>query len=92
MKFENKTVNQFKKDWKYHPAIYGTISAPVIAYEKAYIALTHEHQIVAVDIKSGKKAWIFTAGGRIDTPPTIYEGYCLFGCRNDRSSWAWRSS
>lgn len=33
----------------------------------------------ALDASSGKPAWSFTAGGTIDSPPTIYHGRVLFG-------------
>ncbi len=35
--------------------------------------------MVALDASSGQRRWQFTAGGRIDTPPTIHDGLCLFG-------------
>jgi outer membrane protein assembly factor BamB len=31
------------------------------------------------DAKSGKTNWQFTAGGRVDSPPTYYAGLLLFG-------------
>ena len=33
-------------------------------------------------IEDGRKVWEYAAGGRIDSPPTIYQGLVLFGCRD----------
>jgi len=35
-----------------------------------------------MDAENGKDIWTFTAGGRIDSAPTVYEGAVLFGCRD----------
>ena len=56
-----------------------TISAPVIAEGKLFVADPIGHRIAAMDAKSGKPVWEFIAGGRIDSPPTIHRGLCLFG-------------
>ena len=60
----------------------GRLSSPVVAGSVAIAAATDEHRIVAVDSQSGKPLWTFTAGGRIDCPPTLHEGRCLFGSRD----------
>jgi outer membrane protein assembly factor BamB len=33
----------------------------------------------ALDIQTGKVKWTYTAGGPVDSPPTLYAGLCLFG-------------
>jgi outer membrane protein assembly factor BamB len=60
----------------------GPLSAPVLANGMLYLAQTDAHQIHAFDAANGQIQWSFTAGGRIDTPPTIYKGYAIFGCRD----------
>jgi len=55
------------------------ISAPVMAAGIVFVAVKDRHQVVAVDAATGSERWRFTAGGRIDSPPTIYGGLCLFG-------------
>ena len=57
----------------------GAISPPVVAAGLAFVAVRDRHQIVAVNAQTGAECWRFTAGGRIDSPPTIYRGLCLFG-------------
>ena len=57
----------------------GRLSAPVMADGRAFVASVDAHAVHALDLASGKSLWTFTAGGRIDSPPTIYRGLVLFG-------------
>jgi outer membrane protein assembly factor BamB len=57
----------------------GTLSAPVVADGKLFVASVHAHSVSALDGATGKLAWSFTANGRIDSPPTIWQGRALFG-------------
>jgi outer membrane protein assembly factor BamB len=43
------------------------------------VARAERHQVAALDAITGKERWTFTAGGLIDSPPTIHEGLALFG-------------
>ena len=58
----------------------GKLSSPVIAEGKLLIAAVDAHAIHALDAVSGKSAWTFIAGGRVDSPPTIHKGRAVFGC------------
>jgi len=44
-----------------------------------FVCTPDTHQVHALDIESGKTLWNFTAGGRVDSPPTMYKGLVLFG-------------
>jgi outer membrane protein assembly factor BamB len=55
------------------------LSAPVVAGGRAFIADPLNHRLAALDAETGQVIWEFTAGGRIDSPPTVYRGLCLFG-------------
>ncbi len=55
------------------------ISPPVVAVGKVFLASIDEHRVLALDAAAGNEVWSFTAGGRVDTPPTIYNGLVLFG-------------
>jgi len=46
------------------------------------VASVDEHSITAIDADSGRMAWQFTAGARIDSAPTLYNSRVLFGCRD----------
>ena len=69
-------------DWKNQNDICGSITPPVVVGSTAYLAATHQQRLYAVDFTTGSVKWSFPAGGRIDSPPTIYQGLCLFGCRD----------
>lgn len=57
----------------------GRLSAPVIAEGKLFVASIDTHDVHALDATSGKPVWAFKAGGRVDSPPTIWRGRVLFG-------------
>lgn len=57
----------------------GRLSAPVIAAGKLFIASIDSHTLYALDAASGRRLWAYTTGGRVDSPPTYYKGYVLFG-------------
>ena len=57
----------------------GQISAPVVAEGAVFISAIDSHRVIAMDAEDGDVRWEFTAGGRIDSPPTVYRGLALFG-------------
>jgi len=58
------------------------LSAPVIADDKVFVAETETYTLRALDAGSGRRLWQYIAGGRIDSPPTYYKGFVLFGSRD----------
>ena len=63
----------------WHAKITGKLTSPIIAGGKVFVASVDTHTIHALDAASGEKLWHYTAGGRIDSPPTIYQGRAFFG-------------
>jgi outer membrane protein assembly factor BamB len=57
----------------------GKLSSPVVAGNRLYVAQVDAHTIYAIDAQTGDTLWSYTAGGRVDSPPTIYQGRVLFG-------------
>ncbi|MHC4579995.1 MAG: outer membrane protein assembly factor BamB family protein, partial [Planctomycetota bacterium] len=57
----------------------GKLTSPVISAGKVFLASVETHTVHATDAVSGRQLWEYTAGGRVDSPPTIYEGRVLFG-------------
>jgi hypothetical protein len=55
------------------------VTAPTIAGGKVFVADIQGCQVLALDRRNGELLWQFAAGGRVDSPPTIFEGRCLFG-------------
>ncbi len=60
------------------------LTAPVAANGKVFVAVGDAHTLYALDMKSGEKLWRFTAGGHIDSPPTLHNGFVLFGSADGR--------
>ncbi len=60
----------------------GTLTAPVAWFGKVFVAKSDAHTMYAIDRASGTILWHFTAGGRIDSPPTIHSGMVLFGSKD----------
>lgn len=58
----------------------GRLTPPVIADGLVFVAQVDAQTVVAVDESLGGIRWTYTAGGRIDSPPTVYRGRVLFGC------------
>jgi len=57
----------------------GRLSSPVAADGRLFVASIDAHEVHAFDAKSGEALWRFTAGARVDSPPTIWKGRALFG-------------
>jgi outer membrane protein assembly factor BamB len=58
------------------------VTAPVVADGKVFFAETDRHTLYALSARDGRTMWAFAADGRIDSPPTIFKGLCVFGTRN----------
>jgi len=56
------------------------LSQPVAADGKVFVSAVDEHTVYALDAASGDEIWHFIAGGRVNSPPTLYKGLALFGC------------
>ncbi len=72
-----------KTRWK--TSIGGRLTPPVAAGGTVYVAAVDGHTLYAFDIETGTQRWHYTAGGRIDSPPTLHEGLVLFGCADGRA-------
>ncbi|MFO8013272.1 MAG: PQQ-binding-like beta-propeller repeat protein [Phycisphaerae bacterium] len=64
---------------------FGTkLTQPVVAGGKLFTCAVDAHTVYALDAASGKEAWHVIAGGRVNSPPTLYKGLALFGCADGR--------
>ena len=68
---------ELKRAWE--TDLGGKLSSVVAADGKLFVASVDAHIVHALDAKDGKPLWSYTAGGRVDSPPTIYQGRVLFG-------------
>ncbi len=55
------------------------LTPPIVANGWLFAAEKDRHTIHAMDAASGERRWSFTAGGRIDSPPTYDKGRLFFG-------------
>ena len=77
-----------KKAWQ--SELGGRLSPVTVADGKVFVAAVDAHAVHALDSSTGKTLWTYTAGGRVDTPPTIVplsggaqgSSLCVFGCRD----------
>ena len=60
----------------------GELTSPTAAGGKVFVASVEGHRVCAIDADSGRSAWEFTAGARVDSPPSIYANRAIFGCRD----------
>jgi len=61
----------------------GTVSAPVVADGRVYVAIPFAHRVESRALDRPHTAlWSFTADAPVDSPPTIYKGLCIFGGRD----------
>ena len=56
------------------------LTQPVVADGMLLTAAIDTHTVYALDAASGKEAWHFIAGGRVNSPPTLHRGLAVFGC------------
>jgi len=56
------------------------LTAPVVAGGMLITAAPENHAVHALSAETGKLMWSFTAGGAVDSPPTIHKGTVIFGC------------
>jgi outer membrane protein assembly factor BamB len=57
----------------------GRVTQPVVEGDTVYVAETDTHTVYALSVDQGREKWSFTADGRVDSTPTIYQGMALFG-------------
>jgi len=64
---------------KWTTKLRGRLSSPVVSGERLFVASVDTHTLHALNTKSGTELWHFVAGGRIDSPPTVWRGLVVFG-------------
>jgi outer membrane protein assembly factor BamB len=71
---------ELSRQWEVELACRG--SQPVIVGDRLWVAEKDAHRIRCFNAASGEEVWSFTAGGRVDSAPTVDGGLVLFGCRD----------
>jgi len=58
------------------------LTQAVSAYGLVVVSDIDGQRIVALDTAEGKQQWVYHVGARVDYPPTLYRGLCLFAARD----------
>ncbi len=59
-------------------ALPGPLTAVVVANGVLYVAQKEAHTVHALRASDGRPLWSYSAGGRVDSPPTIFGGRAYF--------------
>lgn len=74
--------SDLKKSWR--AKLNGKLAQPVVAGRRVFVVAIDQQTLYVLDSGSGKIVWNYTAGGRIDSSPSIYKDLVLFGCGDGR--------
>lgn len=66
-----------RQGWKLRSG--NVVSAPTVSGSTVFAANVDQGRVFALDVGTGSIKWTYTANGRVDSPPTLYGGLCLFG-------------
>ncbi|HLF91983.1 MAG TPA: PQQ-binding-like beta-propeller repeat protein, partial [Planctomycetota bacterium] len=95
---EPPSASPIYSDWRSDASLGDPVTPPVIAGGSVYVSVPDRHQVRAFEARTGQARWSFTAGARVDNPPTLWKGWCVFGSRDgyvyclnaDTGALAWR--
>ncbi len=80
---ETTSVNDLlEKAWQSDGVIRASATQATCAEGVVVFALPHRHQIVALDMNTGREKWRSSVEGRVDMAPTISNGLVLAGTRS----------
>ena len=74
----NQVTGKLDRRWKVSFA--ASITPPVSADGRVFVAAKDHHTIHALDSRTGKELWAFLCGGPIDSSPSVHRGLLIFGC------------
>ena len=74
------------------------LSRLTVGAKNVFVSDIESHTISAINADTGVVTWTYTAGSRVDSPPTLSQGRVVFGCndgyvyclRADDGSLIWR--
>ena len=86
-----------KQTWK--TPIGGELTSLTVGEGRVMFAQKDRNTVHALDADSGEPLWHFVAGGTVDSPPTIADGFvyfgsadgCVYALRSSDGALAWRT-
>jgi len=67
------------QDWLGSDKHIGPLTAPVVSDSVLVVSAHEENKIIAYDAITGNELWYYIVGGRLVSPPSLYNGMCIFG-------------
>jgi outer membrane protein assembly factor BamB len=67
-----------KLESRWERGLAGPLTAVVVADGRLYVAQREAHTVHALRAQDGSSLWSYTAGGRVDSPPTLFGGRAYF--------------
>ncbi len=77
-----KAGSRLQEDWSGNPAGHYRLTAAVANQDMVFTAMPQSHRVVALKAATGETAWTFVCGARVEIPPTLSQGLCLFGSQD----------
>lgn len=74
---ETPVSPRLERAWK--ADVGGKLTAPVAVDGRLYVCSVRAGILHCLDAENGEHLWDFTAGSRIDSPPTYFRGRLIFG-------------
>ncbi|GEM_PF-1116855 len=62
----------------------GTLTPPVIAGGRLFVAGRTDHTVYALDAITGGILWKYALGGEVESPPSVWGDCVIFGCADGR--------
>lgn len=72
-----KVSGRLEHKWKQN--LGGRLSSVVVGGGRMYVAQIDSHTVHALNAANGQRIWSYTAGGRVDSPPTLNGPRVMFG-------------
>ena len=69
--------SSLQRSWK--TKLGGDLTSVTIANGLVFVSQKDRNTVHALNAKNGSPVWQFTAGGMVDSPPTISDGHAYFG-------------
>ncbi|NDP22002.1 MAG: PQQ-binding-like beta-propeller repeat protein [Paludibacter sp.] len=67
------------QDWLGSDKHIGPLTAPVVSDSVLVVSAHEENKIIAYNAINGNELWHYIVGGRLVSPPSLYNGLCIFG-------------
>jgi outer membrane protein assembly factor BamB len=78
----SNTMVPARLETKWSRDLGAALSGLVVAGNRVYVGAVDEHTVYCLDATTGERLWSFTAGGPVDSPPTVSDGLAVFGSRD----------